>query len=1730
MNKVFRLIWSTICQCWVVASEKVTGKGGIPARTVCSLAAAVLLACGSAAYALPSGNTLVAGQATVESPTAGQMQITQTSNRAIINWQSFGIASGEAVNITQPSAQAALLNRVVGNSSSEIFGKLTANGQVFLVNPNGVLFDRGAEVNVGGLVASSLNITDDNFMNNNLKFFKDGIAGSVSNQGNITAGFAALLGPSVNNSGSIITYKGSTVLGAADAITLNFDPRGLIALKLDQGAYNAQVASSGIIEADGGRVLLTAKSADSILKSMVNNSGVIRARSVDSSSGTILLLGDMENGTVSVGGTLDASAPNGGNGGFVETSAAHVKIADNTRVTTLAANGQNGTWLIDPDGFTIAASGGDMTGAAVASALAGGNFSIASTSGSGADGNINVNDAISWSANKLTLTATNDINVNAVMTASGTSSLDLEPGSGKVNMGLNSSGFYGRVDFPGRSGTGFLTIGGLGYTVLSNQVGTPGSITSTDLQGMSINAAALTHHYALGSNIDANSTSSWPGGAGFQPVGNDTTKFTGSFDGLGHTISGLFINRPTTDNVGLFGYADVGSVMRNVGLVNATVTGQASVGILVGVNQGSVYNSYAAGVVNGNSYNVGGLVGTNGGNGSISYSYATSQVTGSDGAVGGLAGVNGGSISYSYATGDVIGTGDNMWIGGLTGLMAGDTTVISHSYATGNVIGAGTDSWIGGLVGRNSGSFPNSVTISDSYATGAVTGNGEFSYVGGLVGENGCRIERVYATGAVDGTGSNSFIGGLTGQNGGRITNAYAAGNVNGTDCMSCNIGGLVGENNSTVGNGIFNSYATGSVTESGASFGNTLGGLVASVSDGTISSSFWNTDAYAVDNGLGTGKSAVALKTLSTFSAWDIANTGGSSSVWRVYDGYSMPLLRGFLTPLTVTANSASKTYNGLAYSGGNGVSYSVAGASLSGVATYSGSSQGAINAASYIITPGGLYSNQQGYDISYANGALTVDKADLTITANNASKTYGQTTSFAGTEFTPVGLQNGETIGSVTLSSTGAAATATVAGGPYSITPSNATGGTFSAGNYTISYANGSLTVTPAELTVTGAVAQNKVYDGTTAAVINGATLSGVIGADVVTVSGGGSFVDKNVANDIGVTSALNLGGAGAGNYSLTQPTGLTATISPADLTITGNNASKTYGQTTSFAGTEFTPVGLQNGETIGSVTLSSAGAAATATVAGGPYSIVPSNATGGTFTAGNYTISYTNGSLTVSPASLTVTANNASKTYGQTTAFTGTEFTPVGLQNGETIGSVMLSSPGAAATAPVAGGPYSITLSNATGGTFTAGNYTISYANGSLTVSPASLTVAANNAGKTYDGLAYSGGNGVSYTGFVNSETSAVLGGTLAYSGSGQGAINAGSYSIIPSGLTSGNYDISYTNGTLAVDKASLSITANNASKIYGQTTSFAGSEFTNSGLQNSETIGSVSLASAGAAATAGVVGSPYSITPSNATGGTFDVGNYTVAYNNGQLTVTPKTLTITGAVAQNKVYNGTTNATISGAILNGVVGTDVVTVSGGGSFADKNVANGIGVTADFGLSGVAAANYSVVQPLGLTADITPAPLTVIANNDSKAYSGTAYTGGNGVSYNSFVNDETAAVLGGSLNYSGSSQGALNTGSYVITPGGLTSGNYTLHFVDGTLTINPAAAPSTASSTTGPGNLRDQLALLQSSLNQGNSPTQTDLLRLQMLESKRGEINNMLGSVSKDLIVIINGGIRR
>ncbi|MBV5340335.1 MAG: filamentous hemagglutinin N-terminal domain-containing protein, partial [Deltaproteobacteria bacterium] len=354
MNKAYRLIWSKAKERWIVAAEIVKGNGGPPPVTVAAaVLSTVLVFAATGAHALPIGGQVAAGQAAISTPSATQMNITQGTNQAIVNWNSFGIGRGEAVNISQPSASSTLLNRVLGNNPSEIFGSLTANGRVFLTNPSGILFAPGASVNVGGLVASSLNIKDSDFLAGNYSFFKDGTAGSVINQGNISGGFVALLGNSVENAGTIVTTKGSTGFAAGDEITLGFDPAGLMAIKVDKGAYNAQISNSGVIEADGGTVVMTAKAADALLGSVVNNSGVIRAQTMVERNGEIILEGRalIQTGTLTAhsikadvtnlidAGQWDASATSNGtvSGGSIAIHATnHI---EQTASAVLNANG-----------------------------------------------------------------------------------------------------------------------------------------------------------------------------------------------------------------------------------------------------------------------------------------------------------------------------------------------------------------------------------------------------------------------------------------------------------------------------------------------------------------------------------------------------------------------------------------------------------------------------------------------------------------------------------------------------------------------------------------------------------------------------------------------------------------------------------------------------------------------------------------------------------------------------------------------------------------------------------------------------------------------------------------------------------------------------------------------------------------------------------------------------------------------------------------------------------------------------------------------------------------------------------------------------------------------------------------------------------------------------------------------------------------------------------------------
>lgn len=342
-----------------------------------------IIGTGATAYALPEGGQVAAGQAAIT--TAGStMTIAQQTAQAIINWQNFGIGSGEAVHINQPNSQAMLLNRVIGSNPSEIFGQLTANGQVILVNPNGVFFRPGSSVDVGGLTASTLNIANEDFLKGQLRFAGDS-QNPVINAGSITAqnGYVNLLAKEVVNEGIIAAQTGSVNLAAGSGMSLDYNGDGKMTVAVTDGAYQSAVANKKLIQADGGLVVMTASGKDALMDSAVNNSGMIQANTLGEATGQISLTGDniATTGTISAdggsnghGGTIkiianhktavdgQLSAQGGqltGDGGFIETSGDVVRIGDHSSIQANAPQGKAGQWLIDPVDITISDDGTD---------------------------------------------------------------------------------------------------------------------------------------------------------------------------------------------------------------------------------------------------------------------------------------------------------------------------------------------------------------------------------------------------------------------------------------------------------------------------------------------------------------------------------------------------------------------------------------------------------------------------------------------------------------------------------------------------------------------------------------------------------------------------------------------------------------------------------------------------------------------------------------------------------------------------------------------------------------------------------------------------------------------------------------------------------------------------------------------------------------------------------------------------------------------------------------------------------------------------------------------------------------------------------------------------------------------------------------------------------------------------------------------------------------------------
>ncbi len=1642
----------------------------------------------SAAMALPALTLTSGGSLAV---TAGGA-ITQTGVATVPGTSTF-TAGSHAITLTQPNAftGAVSLNNGAGNNVALTNAQATALGTSSLGSGTLTVFSSGAVTEAGAVTQAAA----------------AGAVAIAAGANPITLdqanGFTGAVG--FNNSGAnniLLNNLGATSLALSNVGTGTFTVTSNAAI-VETGGINQTVGAGAVTFSTGAGALTLNHDNHYYGTLFLTNSGannVILANDVPTSLGT-LSLGSGTLTVNSVGAITQSGAISEAAGAGLTTFNAGANPITLTLANALSGpvaltnSGTNNVALTNGEATTLAISNlGSGTLTVTSSGAIAETGAITQAAGAGAA-------TFNAGANAITLTQNNTLTgavsldnngagnvavTNAAAIALGTSSL----GSGTLT--ITAAGAItetGAVTQAAGAGTASFSAGAHAIALgqANDLTGALVLANSGNNNVAVVNAGATTlGTSSVGSGTFA-ITSSGPitqTGTITQAAAASATTFTAGANPISLGLNNGFTGIVTLSNSGANDAA-----LNNAG---ALLLGSSTVGGNLSVSAAGALTVFGA-----NATNV---------------SLTATGTGDSINLLGSLTAAN--AITANAAAGDI--------------MVKGGTSMTAHGTGTAITLMAGSASPAGTVAGGNfinnagaaalstptagahwlvyTGALPNSGTLLGGLAVPAWRYDTDATYVPGA-GTNEVLYRAAPALTLAATPQSSTY--GMTPSlaSGGYTVSGEVSGNGASVDVQTAALGGapslstaatatssvLGGPYAITLGNGtITNPYNYGLTFNNGAL---TVNPAALTITASAVSKSYGQTNVPSGTDFAATGLQngeMVGSVTLLSAGAAGTASVAGSPYVITVSNAaggtfnpsnYTITYDPGLLTvnaaALTITANNASKGYGQtISFTGAEFTATGLQNGETVGTATLGSTGTPAtanVAGSPYAITVsnaiGGTFT-PSNYAITYDPGLLTVNPAALTITANRVSKSYGQTIAFTGAEYTATGLQNGETVGTATLASAGAPATAGVAGSPYAITASNATGGSFNPGNYTVTYDPGLLTVNPAALTITANNA-SKSYGQTITFTGTEFTSAGLQNGETVGTAALGSVGAPATAGVVGspyaITASNATGGSfNPGNYTITYDPGV-LTINPAALTITANNVSKSYGQTISFTGAEFTASGLQNSETVGSATLTSAGAAGSAGVAGSPYAITASNAGGGTFNPDNYTITYDPGFLTVNPAALTITANSVSKSYGQTISFTGAEFTATGLQNGETVGAAMLASAGAPATVNVAGSPYAITVSNAAGGTFNPGNYTITYDPGLLTVNPAALTITANSVSKSYGQTISFTGAEFTATGLQNGETVGTA--TLASTATPPTANVAGSpYVITVSNAAGGtfnpsNYAIAYDPGLLTVNPAALTITANNASKIYGQTFTFSGTEFAVAGLQNGETVGTATLGSVGAPAMAGVDGSPYAITASNATGGTFNPGNYSITYDPGLLTINPAALTITAnnvskGYGQTHVPSGT-DFTASGLQNGETVGA--VTLTSAGAVGTASVAGSpYIITASNAVSGTFdPTNYSITYDPGLLT-VNPAALTITANNLSKTYGQVITFTGTGFTATGLQNGETVGTA--TLASAGAPATAGVVGSpYAITVSNAAGGtfnpnNYALSYDPGLLTVNP------------------------------------------------------------------------
>ncbi len=1597
------------------------------------------------AAALPTQGGVKVGSGII-SQTGNQLTVQQNSQRLGLDWQTFNIGSSATVNFRQPGRDAIALNRVIGNSGSEIFGHLNANGQVFLVNPNGVLFAPGAQVDVGGLVASSLDMSQQDFSAGRYRFASSSgtPTGAVSNFGTLNAtdgGYVALFAPQVSNAGSIAVRTGSVMLAAGSAVTLDITGSGLLSAVVTEGASQAVVNNSGGISVEGGNIRLDAKAADALAGSLVNNSGAIVANSLIEKDGEIWLTADR----VTHSGSIDASAKDvgnggrvvvfgndtaqvsgsisarggalGGDGGFIETSGR--RLLDVTQAPDASApKGVGGTWLLDPYNITIQTDPPDVgvtgnpsftstaddsvitTGTIEAALNNGVNVTVTTGNGGLQDGDITVASPITKSAGgnaTLTLSPHNSLLVDADITSSsGQLSMVFDPTEGDVLLGngitLDTNG--GSISALGKTvrpslGTATInnstfemgtlnlnggTLRGNGDLIVTNAFNVTGASL---LSGLGLTTRGIStvdmpnYEYSLwieGSVFWRNE--------GVLNVSGDDYIF---FDSLGHNdlYNSGTINLGSSHDRPLENYAYVGggvSTVYNYGTINLTAPGSHSfapslynAGIL-NVASGSVM-TFPNGVTDlDDGTQVTGALGISGGTLNINTDLSLPSLTVNSGTLGGSADLTvTGPLEFAF---------NDAWITGPGKLTTLGTTTIDMPDGRFLTIDGGK-TWVNdGTINLLGGAYIYGYGVNGDVT---LTNNGTINF------------------NSTNSTSILDYYGGSTLINHGTIKQI----------AVGTHEFGAYLENHGTID---IASNATLAVTREGR----------AELMAGTV---FSGDGVFALAGG------SVYVNTPLTLSKMNIS--GGELGVSH---------------DLTVT-DTFDVTGYGTVFGLGQLVTQGVG--TIAQPMYYMGSGGWRNTGTLNFNDPGRLILGAGAVLTNAPGGTININKPDLVIAGeyNDAGEFDNQGTliqveparSFVGGEgsyvlasFTNSGRIEVGSGGILSVSSNNMVQTGTieVAGGAVFEKSGGFTNsgtlrgaGTFAVGTGNTLVNNGTIAPgvaagdTTDTLSITGDLqfGAGSLLDlelgGTGAAAYDAVAVSGAVsgvadsfGNLSLTRINGFTFANRDTGDNFNLVSAGS--GANSGTFTTSHllRTSLTPThtatnysllTAPMVLTIEMAGAlTKVYGDADPAIGYSVTGF---DATTSDDANIMSGSPVRTAGNNVGTYPFL----IGTLATPYDYAIRFTSDSaLSITPKMLsvnTVTASN--KVYDATTAAAVSGSGLTGVINGDEVSLVGLSghfdnkNVGTGKTVTVSGG----SLSGAD-----AGNYQISSVAGSTTadITKKDLGVATvTAANKVYDGTTAATLSFGASSGVISGDDVSITGlsGTFDDKNVGTGktvTVSGGSLS----GADAGNYQISSVAGSTTADitKKDLGVaTVTAANKVYDGTTAATLSFGASSGVISGD---DVSITGLSGTFDDKNVGTGKTVTVSGGSLSGADAGNYQISSVAGSTTadITKKDLGVATVTAANKVYDGTTAATLSFGASSGVISGDDVSITGlSGTFDDKNVGTGKTVTVSGGsLSGADAGNYQISSVAGsTTADITKKDLgvaTVTAAN--KVYDGT------------------------------------------------------------------------------------------------------------------------------------------